>query len=87
MVTLGECQCQLVCFGLLRFRDVKLLNLDNAGGYESIKVQVSDERPNANAKGIGVHSRFAREESGLLLVVHLHPNREIAYAGDRPTEP
>jgi hypothetical protein len=86
MVSLGECHCQLVNFGLLGFRHVKSFNLHSAGVSDSLKVQVSDERPDAKAKKIGVNSCFAWEESSLLLAVHPRKNREIAYAEERLAE-
>lgn len=65
---------------------MKLSNVYGGGAYESIKVRFSDERHEANAKKDRGNSCFAWDEPGLLLLVHPRPNREIASAGDRPTE-
>jgi hypothetical protein len=84
-VSLGECRCQLVSFGL-RFRDVKLRNLYSGRVYEFIRAPFIDERPDANAKKIGLIHVSHVISRGLLLVVHPRTNREIAYAGERPAE-
>jgi hypothetical protein len=75
MVSLCRCRCQLVNLGLSTFRDVKLSNLCSAGVCGSMRVPSSDEHPGANAKSVGAISCFASEESGILLVVHVHKDR------------